>query len=148
MLQIRKVTDVRTSQNRTVVQQVQQIIRDQFPGIAEADVEKLPGQLANPFRYRFVSELLVAEDSRGNVRGFALLLFAQSLRPCPSVPLLVLYRYAPFQLVSGFLAHKYGGPLQVRPVTVEFGLPPAAASRRGLGAPQSFSRRASGARRF
>ncbi|MGB7183764.1 MAG: hypothetical protein WBD51_17620, partial [Burkholderiaceae bacterium] len=74
MLRIRKVNDARTPANLSAVQAAQQIMREQFSGLAAEDVEKLPDQLDNPFRYQFISELLIAEDARGQVKGFALIM--------------------------------------------------------------------------
>ncbi len=52
----------------------------QFPGMDEADIAKLPDQLQDPLKYRFVSELFVATDTDDNQSAFALLLFAPDLR--------------------------------------------------------------------
>lgn len=71
-----------TRANRELVAQVQAILRTQFPGLNEADVRKLPEQLSNPLKYRFRSELFVADDGHGGVRGFALLMYAPDLQFC------------------------------------------------------------------
>ena len=82
MLRIRKITDDRTPANRTAVSQAQAIIRAQFPGIPGSDIDKLPEQLRNPLKFRFLAELFVAEDMRGDVKGLALLLYASDLHFC------------------------------------------------------------------
>jgi len=82
MLRIRKITDDRTPANRTVVSQAQAIMRAQFPGIPADDIDKLPEQLRNPLKFRFLAELFVAEDTRGDVKGIALLLYASDLNFC------------------------------------------------------------------
>ena len=74
MIRIRKIRDTRTTANRAAVEDAQKIIRAQFPGLPPEDIDKLPDQLDNPFRYRFVSELLVAEDGQQRVRAVALTL--------------------------------------------------------------------------
>jgi len=74
MLIIRKVADVTSEANRSAVEEAQAIIRAQFAGLADEDVAKLPDQLRNPFKYGFVSELYVAENRRGRVRGLALVM--------------------------------------------------------------------------
>ncbi len=79
MLRIRKITDTRASANRLAVEEAQAIIRQQFPGISAEEVDKLPDQLDNPFKYSFVSELFVAEDSRAHVRAIAILLYDPDL---------------------------------------------------------------------
>lgn len=82
MLRIRKVTDDRTPANRAAVAQAQAIIRAQFPGIPAGDVDKLPEQLRNPLKYRFLAELFVAEGTQGDVKAVALLLYASDLNFC------------------------------------------------------------------
>ncbi len=79
MLLIRKITDAHSPANRTVVAEVQAIMRAQFPGMPASEIDKLPDQFDNPWKYRFISELLVAESSTGKVHGFALLLYASDL---------------------------------------------------------------------
>ncbi len=82
MIRIRKVVDDRTPTNQTAIAEAQAILRHQFPGMPEDDIAKLPAQLRDPLKYRFISELLVAEDSRDRVRGMALLLYASDLNFC------------------------------------------------------------------
>ncbi|MGF1630784.1 MAG: GNAT family N-acetyltransferase [Kiloniellaceae bacterium] len=74
MLRIRKISDSHTPANRSAVEEALSIIRVQFPGMPGDEVAKLPDQLDNPFRHRFVAKLLVAEDARGRVKAVALLL--------------------------------------------------------------------------
>jgi acetoin utilization deacetylase AcuC-like enzyme/GNAT superfamily N-acetyltransferase len=74
MLRIRKISDSHTPANRSAVEEAQAIICAQFPGMPAAEVARLPDQLDNPFRHRFVAKLLVAEDARGRVKALALLL--------------------------------------------------------------------------
>lgn len=73
MFRIRRVYDDVTPLNRGVISQVQEILRNQFPGLSQRDIAKLPKQLRNPLKYRFRTILFVAEDSKEKVRGFALL---------------------------------------------------------------------------
>jgi acetoin utilization deacetylase AcuC-like enzyme/GNAT superfamily N-acetyltransferase len=82
MFRIRRITDASTPANKIAVAEAQSIIRAQFPGIAEWEIEKLPAQLHNPPHYRFLSILFVAEDGRNHVRACALLLFAPDDRYC------------------------------------------------------------------
>ncbi|MEQ8356202.1 MAG: GNAT family N-acetyltransferase [Kiloniellaceae bacterium] len=74
MLRIRKISDSHTPANRTAIEEAQAIIRAQFPGMQGSEIDKLPDQLGNPFKHRFVAKLLVAEDTRGHVKAVALLL--------------------------------------------------------------------------
>ena len=82
MLRIRKITDDRTPANRAAIVQTQAIARTQFPGLATHDIDKLPDQLRDPLKHRFLSELFVAEDAQGELRAFALLLYASDLHFC------------------------------------------------------------------
>jgi len=82
MFRIRRVTTDPTPANAGTVAHVQQILRDQFPGLDASDVDGLPAKLRDPMRLRFRPVLLVAEDARDRVRGFALMLHAPDLRFC------------------------------------------------------------------
>ncbi len=82
MLRIRKIRDARTPANRAAVEDAQAILRAQFAAMPAAEIDKLPDQLDNPFKYRFVAELLVAEDAHGRVRAVAVLLYDPDLRFC------------------------------------------------------------------
>jgi acetoin utilization deacetylase AcuC-like enzyme/GNAT superfamily N-acetyltransferase len=82
VFRIRRIFDDILPLNRKAIAQVQSILRAQFPGISEDEVERLPERLRNPLRYRFRSVLIVADDLRGRVKGFALLLHAPDLGFC------------------------------------------------------------------
>jgi acetoin utilization deacetylase AcuC-like enzyme/GNAT superfamily N-acetyltransferase len=75
MLRIRKVADATTAVNRAAIEAAQKIMREQFSAMAEADIVKLPDQLSNPLKHRFVSRLFVAENARDQTLGVALLLY-------------------------------------------------------------------------
>lgn len=74
MIKIRKIAGSRSETDRVTLAEVQAIMRAQFPLMPERDIAKLPDQLADPMKYRFVTELFVSEDENGRVRAFALLL--------------------------------------------------------------------------
>lgn len=80
MFRIRKIHDDLTAANRESLSQVQTILRVQFSGLSEEDINKLSGQLRNPMKYRFRSILFVAEASKGHVKGFAWLFHAADLK--------------------------------------------------------------------
>ncbi|HEX5786543.1 MAG TPA: histone deacetylase family protein [Woeseiaceae bacterium] len=82
MFRIHRVFDVTTPTNRQLIAQVQAMLRVHFSGLTEQDIAKIPAQLANPLKYSFRSQLLVAEDGHANVRGFAMLLHAPDLDFC------------------------------------------------------------------
>jgi len=75
MLRIRKVADATTAVNRAGIEAAQKIMREQFSGMPDADIAKLPDQLSNPLKHRFVSRLFVAENGRDQTLGVALLLY-------------------------------------------------------------------------
>jgi acetoin utilization deacetylase AcuC-like enzyme/GNAT superfamily N-acetyltransferase len=68
--------------DRQAIEQVQKIVRDQFPLLSDDTVAKLPEALRDPLKYRFRSILFVAAGAKGLVRGFALLQHAPDLDFC------------------------------------------------------------------
>jgi acetoin utilization deacetylase AcuC-like enzyme/GNAT superfamily N-acetyltransferase len=82
MFRIRRIYDDTLPLDREAIVQVQGILRSQFGALSEADVNKLPGQLRNPLKYRFRCILFVADNVRGKVRGFALLQHAPDVDFC------------------------------------------------------------------
>ena len=79
MFKIRKIYDDGVPGNRRAIESVQKHLRDQFPDLAQSDIDKLPDQLKDPVKYQFRSVLFIAENGRKEVVGFALLLFAPDL---------------------------------------------------------------------
>jgi acetoin utilization deacetylase AcuC-like enzyme/GNAT superfamily N-acetyltransferase len=79
MLRIRKVADATTAVNRSAIEAAQKIMREQFPAMPDYDIAKLPEQLANPLKHKFVSRLFVAENARDQTLGLALLLHAPDI---------------------------------------------------------------------
>jgi acetoin utilization deacetylase AcuC-like enzyme/GNAT superfamily N-acetyltransferase len=82
MFRIRRIYDTVLPVNQQAISQVQKILEIQFPDLNHKDIKKLPDQLTNPLKYRFRSILSVAEGSKGDVKGFALLLHAADLNFC------------------------------------------------------------------
>lgn len=82
MFRIRRIFDDHLEIDRQAVEQVQQILRSQFPLLSERDVKKIPEQLRNPLKYRFRPILFVAETQKRVVRAFALMLHASDLDFC------------------------------------------------------------------
>lgn len=82
VFRIRKIEDDIAPANREAIRQVVEIMRQQFPRITQADLDKLPRQLHDPFRYKYRSILFVAEDQVAHVKGFALLLHMTDLNIC------------------------------------------------------------------
>ncbi|HEY5732231.1 MAG TPA: hypothetical protein VIS50_00715, partial [Methyloceanibacter sp.] len=79
MLRIRKVADATTAPNRAAIEAAQKIMREQFPAMPDYDIAKLPEQLSNPLKHRFVARLFVAENARDQTLGVALLLYAPDI---------------------------------------------------------------------
>ena len=82
MFRVRRIYDDVLPVNREAIQQVQNILRTQFQLLSSEDIEKLPEQLRNPLKYRFRSILFIADDGKGHVKGFALMLHAPDLGFC------------------------------------------------------------------
>lgn len=74
MFRIRRLFDTRLASDQLVMEQVQEILRQQFSALSEKDINKLPQQLDNPLKHGFRAIMYVAEGGRGGVKGFALLL--------------------------------------------------------------------------
>ena len=103
MLRIRKVADATTAVNRSAIEAAQKIMREQFPAIPERDIAKLPDQLGNPLKHKFVSRLFVAENERDQTLGVALLLYAPDI----GFSYLEIISTAPGRMGAGFGAALY-----------------------------------------
>lgn len=79
MFRIRLVHDDTTPANKQVIAAAEAILRAQFSGLPEGDFDKLSGQLRDPLSHQFRSVLFAAEDARGALKGFALMLHAPDL---------------------------------------------------------------------
>lgn len=79
MLKIRKLRGGLSAADQTTLEEVQAIVRAQFPLMSNAEIDKLPDQLTDPMTFRFVTELLVSEDTKGHVNAFAIVLHAPDL---------------------------------------------------------------------
>ncbi len=82
MFRIRRIFDDVLPIDRREIEQIQQILREQFPGAPERDWLTLPEKLRNPLKYKFRWLLFVADDMNGKVRGFALVAHEAELRFC------------------------------------------------------------------
>jgi acetoin utilization deacetylase AcuC-like enzyme/GNAT superfamily N-acetyltransferase len=82
MFRIRRIYDDALSVNRAAIVQVQEILRVQFPLLSQKEIRQLPDRLRNPMKHGFRAVLLVVEDGRGRVKGFALLYHESELRFC------------------------------------------------------------------
>ena len=74
MFRIRTLYDDLSLANNEAIDQVLLILGDQFPAARPQDFEKLRKQLHDPISYQYKTILLVAENTQGKVKGFAVLL--------------------------------------------------------------------------
>jgi len=82
MFRIRRIHDDLRPVNREALIQVRTILCDQFPDLAQRDIDKIPELLRNPLQQGFRSILYVAENARNRVQGFALLSHEATLSFC------------------------------------------------------------------
>ncbi|MBN1828473.1 MAG: histone deacetylase family protein [Deltaproteobacteria bacterium] len=82
MFRIRRIYDDSLSIDREAIIQIQSILKKQFTALPEREIATLLNRLRNPLKYRFRSILFVADDGRGKVKGFALLLHAPDVGFC------------------------------------------------------------------
>jgi acetoin utilization deacetylase AcuC-like enzyme len=73
VFRIRYVSGSTLPSEKSAIEQVQQILREQFPDLHTYEIDSLQEKLSNPLKFRYRSILLVAENERGAVQGFALL---------------------------------------------------------------------------
>jgi acetoin utilization deacetylase AcuC-like enzyme/GNAT superfamily N-acetyltransferase len=105
MFRIRQVPDDLLPANQVAVQQVQAILRAQFPGLEPYKVEEIPDQLRNPVKHRQRAVLLVAEGPQERVLGFAYLVHHPRLAFC-------FLRY--LSAAPGTTSRGFGGALYER----------------------------------
>ena len=82
MFRIRKISDALIPANQNALNQVSDIIRKQFTDVREERILDIASQMTDPLKHQFTSILIVAEDGRLNVRGFALLLYMPDKKFC------------------------------------------------------------------
>jgi acetoin utilization deacetylase AcuC-like enzyme/GNAT superfamily N-acetyltransferase len=82
MFRIRRIYDDVLPTNQLAIREVKRIFADQFPAASADDIEKINEKLRNPFMQRFRTVLYVAENARGHVIGFAIMLQEPVLSFC------------------------------------------------------------------
>jgi acetoin utilization deacetylase AcuC-like enzyme/GNAT superfamily N-acetyltransferase len=82
MFKVRRIYDDLLPVNREIIAQVQQILRTRFNLVSEEEIDQISEKLRNPFKQRFRTFLLVAENMRHKVSGFAMLLHEPEIRFC------------------------------------------------------------------
>lgn len=68
--------------DKIAIGQVQEILKTRFPDLRKEEIDLIPEHLKNPLKFRFRSTLLVAENRKGVVQGFAMVLYASDLNFC------------------------------------------------------------------
>lgn len=74
MFRIRTIHDDSHPANLHALDEVKKIMRAQFDDLTDSDLDSVRDQLLNPFAKRFKTTLHAAEDARGKVLGFAVLM--------------------------------------------------------------------------
>ncbi|HVS03055.1 MAG TPA: histone deacetylase family protein [Thermoanaerobaculia bacterium] len=82
MFRIREIHDAVLPIDRREIEQVQEILRSRLPGVPAREVDALPQRLRDPVATGLRAMLLVADDERGRVKGFALVSHAPDLDFC------------------------------------------------------------------
>ncbi len=75
IFKIRKITDPYLPSNSIAIDQVFSILRTHFPTVKEEKINEILEQMKDPLKYKFSSNLFVAEDGKSNVKGFAILFY-------------------------------------------------------------------------
>lgn len=82
MFRIRKIFNPWLEGNRQSAEKVREIMELQFPGMPAAHIENIFLQMRNPVGKKFQTSLVIADDYRSNIRGFAVLLYMSDLKFC------------------------------------------------------------------
>src|SRR4030042_1932001 len=82
MFRIRKITNPFLEGNIQSVERVKEIVRLQFPALKANGIENISQQMITQVKKKYQTSLIVADDFRGNIRGFAILLYMSDLKFC------------------------------------------------------------------
>ncbi len=82
MFRIRKIINPNLEGNRPVIQRIKEIISIQFPALSVKQIEHVSEQMINPVETGYQTSVVIAEDFRGNIRGFAILIYMSDLKFC------------------------------------------------------------------
>ena len=82
MFRIRQITDYSLPVNQRELAEVKNILREQLPGLNPREIETLEERLRNPLSKKLRPTLLVADDLKGTLRGFALVSWAPDKKFC------------------------------------------------------------------
>lgn len=82
MFRIRKIINPNLEGNRQVIKRIKEIIKIQFPALTVKQIEHVSEQMINPVETGYQTSVVIAEDFRGNIRGFAILIYMSDLKFC------------------------------------------------------------------
>ncbi|MBN2545766.1 MAG: histone deacetylase family protein [Spirochaetes bacterium] len=82
MFRIRVISNFYYPSNKKIINNIQNIIRKQFPYEKEEYIKNIPAQIEDPLRFQFKTILFAADDFKNNVRGFSLLFHFPDLKFC------------------------------------------------------------------
>jgi len=64
------------------MEQIKKIIQDQFPDIRREKIDEISLQMVNPVKTKYHTAIVLTDDFRGNIRGFAILMYMSDLKFC------------------------------------------------------------------
>ncbi|MBF0227863.1 MAG: GNAT family N-acetyltransferase [Desulfobacterales bacterium] len=82
MFRIRRIFDEILPVNKETIRQVKEIFYNRFQSARTEEIDIIGEKLTNPFKHRFRTILFVAENMRGKVIGFAMLLHEPEINFC------------------------------------------------------------------
>ncbi len=82
MIRIRRVLDASAPANKQAIEQVKVILKSHFSSLSDKEINAIATKLNNPLKYKFQSRLIIAENAKGDISGFALLLHVPDINFC------------------------------------------------------------------
>lgn len=82
MIRVRKISNPFLRENQIAMDKIRDIVASQFPDLAVSKIEEIDHQMADPVKHKYMSSIFVADDMKGNIRGFALMLFMSDVKFC------------------------------------------------------------------
>ncbi len=82
MLRIRKISNPHLEVNIQAMKKIKEIVSIQIPDLDPGKIDEISEQMTDPLKYKYNANVFVAEDSRSNIRGFALFLYMPDLQFC------------------------------------------------------------------
>lgn len=82
MFRIRKITNPFLEGNKQTITGINKMVVEQFPTLGKKVIDDFSHHMINPGITRSYSFLMVADDFRGNIRGFAFFMHMADLKIC------------------------------------------------------------------